>query len=83
MEGTPGEGEEEAGDQRKGDQKGSPTSGADVPIGVLRSGVCNTRNRIKYGRSCGGPPQEGRREVQWGLILNISSHDKNEETYKG
>ena len=38
-EGVQGEGEEEAGDQRKGDQKGAPTSNANVPISLLRSGV--------------------------------------------
>ena len=46
--GFEGEREEEAGDKMKVGRKGTPTSGADVPIGLFRSGVWNASGRRKY-----------------------------------
>ena len=42
-----GEGEEEVVDLRKRGQKGTPTSGANVPTGLPRSGVLDTRSKRK------------------------------------
>ena len=66
-----GEGEEEAGDERKGDRKLTTTSGADVPISLLRSGMWDARGRRKYATVvCGYPPQEGRRGLKTSPILS-------------
>ena len=44
---------EEEVDQRKECPKGTPTTGADVHIGLFRSEVLDESDRTKYGPRCG------------------------------
>ena len=41
-----GNGEEKTGDRRKGTQKGTPTSGAEAPIILLRSGAWHASSSL-------------------------------------
>ena len=66
--------------QRKRALKGTLTSGADVSIGLIRSGVLNARVWRKYGRISGVLFRRKDRG-DWGLVL--SSHDRNRGSYNG
>ena len=73
------------GDQRKGNQKRTPMSGADIPIGLFRSGVWDARDRIKYGQRFLFFLHlhfflQVKEKEDWELVL--SSYDRNAGSYK-
>ena len=78
-EGVQREGEDQVGDQRNGGQTGTPTSCANAPTGLSRSGVSDAKNRKKYSRWYGAPLHMNSRG---GYRLVLSSLDNNGGSYK-
>ena len=67
-----------AGNQRKGGKKRIPTPSADVPKGLLWSGMWDARDIRKYGRRLGAPLLKKGRWDWISLILSSRELQKDE-----